>query len=174
MLFTFISYPQTSLSNFDIAEANTTTITVQDMELFLKDKKEHYPFSDEFIERYQQTSGGYIDTAKKAGLEVNKEKHLPNQKWHYFDSWYYPSLEDETLLTSDSAQSRVYTKLLCPELLLWIYEACGVSPIKVKLAKEAAEQGKIQGRAVASIAKSMRNVVSWDDIRVNIEAFLNN
>lgn len=35
------------------AQANTTTITMQDISDFLTNKKEHYPLSDEFIERYQ-------------------------------------------------------------------------------------------------------------------------
>ena len=64
----------------------------------------------------------------------------------------------------ESAQNRVYTKLLCPELLLWIYEACEVSPSKVRDAKLVAEAGKSAGTAVTSIASQMRKVVSWNDL----------
>src|SRR5690554_5560401 len=53
------------------------TITMIDFASFLMDKKEHYPLSDEFVERYQQTSGGYITLAKQLGMEVDKQKHLP-------------------------------------------------------------------------------------------------
>ena len=143
-------------------------ITVGEISDFLETKKEHYPFSDEFIEKYQQTGGGYIDNAKKAGLIVDKQQHEPNQKWHYFDSWLKLSLEDGTLSLDESAKSRVYSKLICPELLLWIYEACEVDPVKVRNAMLVAMEGKASGTNVSTIAKNMRQCVSWDDIASTI------
>ncbi len=153
---------------------NESNITMSDITMYLETKKEHYPLSDEFIERYQQKSGGYIDNAKKAGLTVNKELHEPNQKWHFFDSWFYPSIEDGTLKYDDSAENRVYSKLLCPELLLWIYEACEVEPSKVKEAKDVAELGKINKTATATIAKNMRSKVSWSDLAPAIIDYISN
>lgn len=147
----------------------STTITMRTIASFLSEKKEHYPLSDEFMERYQQTSGGYIDFAKKNGHPVDKLKHEPNQKWHFFDSWLNQSLEDGTLTWEDDAKSRVYTKLLCPELLLWIYEASDVDPVKVRNAKEVAEKGKIAGQSVSTIAKNMRNCVAWEDLKIVVE-----
>ena len=143
-------------------------ITIRMIADFLKTKKEHYPLSDEFVERYQQTDGGYLDNAKKAGILVDKQLHSPNQKWHFFESWLYPSIEDGTLSWDESAENRVYTKLLCPELLLWIYEACGVNPSKVRAAKEVAEEGKVAAVAVTTIAKNMRAIVSWEDLKQGI------
>lgn len=166
-----ITLNQTEKNAFDKKEI---TITIQDIADFLQDKKEHYPFSDEFIEKYQQTSGGYIELAQKLGMVVSKELHEPNQKWHFFDSWLYPSIEEGNLLWDTDAKSRVYNSLLCPELLLWIYEACGVSPIKVKAAKEVAEQGKVNKTNVSTIAKNMRECVPWSDIENNILAYKNN
>ena len=159
--------------NDDIAVIADETITMRDIADFLEGKKEHYPLSDEFIEKYQQKSGGYIDNAKKAGLVVDKQQHEPNQKWHFFESWLYPTIE-EGMSWEASAKDRVYTKLLCPELLLWIYEACEVDPVKVKAAKEVAEQGKVDGIAVTTIAKNMRGVVSWSDLEPAILDFKNN
>lgn len=153
------------------AQAEDATVTMREIEAFLKDKKAHYPLSDEFIERYQQTGGGYIDTAKKAGIVVDKQKHEPNQKWHFFESWLYPSIEDGTLTWEEDAKSRVYNKLLCPELLLWIYEASGVDPAKVKLAKDVAEQGKAAKLNVSTIAKNMRSCVPWEDIANAVKGF---
>lgn len=150
------------------ATPDNYTITVKDMARYLEKRQAHYPFSDEFIEKYQQSGGGYIENALKAGLVVDKLQHEPNQKWHFFDSWYYPSLEDGTLSVNDSAKSRIYTKLLCPELLLWIYEASGVDPIKVRSAMRIAEQGKTAGTNVSTIAKNMRSCVAWEDIEKNI------
>ena len=148
-------------------------ITMQDIASFLETKKEHYPLSDEFIERYQQSGGGYLDYARQLGLLVNKEQHEPNQKWHFFDSWLYRSIDDGSLTWSDNAQIRVYKNLLCPELLLWIYEACEVSPSKVKEAKVVAESGKASKTNVTTIAKNMRNIVSWDDVKKAIVEFKN-
>ncbi|MCH5180136.1 MAG: hypothetical protein J1F32_02840 [Erysipelotrichales bacterium] len=151
-----------------INKAIDVTITMRTIADFLETKKEHYPLSDEFIERYQQASGGYIDNAKKAGLLVDREMHEPNQKWHFFDSWLYPSIDDGSLTWDEDAKSRVYTKLLCPELLLWIYEACEVDPVKVRNAKIVAEQGRAANTNVSTIAKNMRACVPWEDLQNTI------
>ena len=140
------------------------TVTVKQMADYLQGKKEHYPLSDEFIERYQQSSGGYLDKDQ----EVNKELHSPNQKWHFFESWLYPSIEDGTLTWDADAKSKVYTRLLCPELLLWMYEACEVSPSKVREAKLVAEQAKVNGTHISTMAKNMRACVPWEDLAYNI------
>lgn len=149
-------------------KAETVTYTIRQFSDFLENKREHYPLSDEFIERYQQASGGYIDYAKQCGIEVNKYNHSPNQKWHFFDSWLIRSIEDGSLTYEDDAKKRIYTNLQCPELLLWIYEAMGVDPVKVKSAKEVAEAGKVKGDRTSTIAKNMRAVVSWEDLIVEI------
>ena len=138
------------------ANVASSSLTMQEFTAFLQNKKEHYPLSDEFIERYQQTDGGYIDTAKKLGLLVDKE----------------PSLEDGTVTMESNPQTVVYNRLLCPELLLWIYEASGVSPAKVKKAKDVAEEGKVNRTRVTTIAKNMRSQVSWEDISQNVLASL--
>lgn len=150
---------------------NEPSITMRDISEFLKTKPEHYPLSDEFIEKYQQTSGGYIDNARKAGLTVDKRLHEPNQKWHFFESWLYPTIEGG-MDWSELAETRVYKNLLCPELLLWIYEACEVNPSKVKEAKEVAELGKASKTHSATLAKNMRSVVSWDDLKPAILSFM--
>ena len=50
-------------------------ITVKELASYLIDKNEHYPLSDKFIERYQQTKGGYIQCAKTTGHVVDCQKH---------------------------------------------------------------------------------------------------
>lgn len=151
----------------------TYEITIRDMSNFLQTKNTHYPISNEFIEEYQQKSGGYIDLAKSLGLLVDKTQHEPNQKWHFFDSWMQPSIDQGTLSWDDDARDRVYMRLLSPELLLWIYEASGVSEEKILLAKDAAVNGKIEGTHSSTIAKNMRSCVSWDDIRIPVLAYKN-
>ena len=147
-------------------------VTMRDIADFLQTKEEHYPLSDKFVEDYQQKSGGYIDNAKKAGILVDAKQHSPNQKWHFFESWLYPSIEDGSLTWDESAKSRVYSKLLCPELLLWIYEACEVDEAKVEAAMNAAIEGKENGTHSATLAKNMRACVAWEDLRPAIINFL--
>ena len=182
ILSLFVSVVLTGCSsfNFDIKKnaEQSEVITMRDIADFLDTKKEHYPLSDEFIERYQQkpspSGEGYIDLAIELGLLVDKYQHEPNQKWHFFDSWLYPSIESGNITWDESAKSRVYSKLLCPELLLWIYEASGVNPLKVKAAKEVAEKAKVEGTHISTMASNMRKCVSWDDIEPAIIAFKNN
>lgn len=149
-------------------------ITMRNIASYLENKAEHYPLSDEYVKKYQQVSGGYIDLAKSLGMVVDKSIAEPNQKWHFFDSWMYPSIAEGTLSWTDEARNRVYTRLLSPELLLWIYEACEVPTEKIIAAKNAAETGKDAGTHSATIAKNMRDAVPWVDLEISIQNFLNN
>lgn len=155
------------------AVAETEEITIRQIADFLLTKEEHYPISDEFIERYQQKGDGYISYAKQLGMVVDKKLHEPNQKWHFFESWLYREIDEGGITWEASAKSRVYSKLYCPELVLWIYEACGVNPLKVYEAKQVAEFGKVNGDVVSTIAANMRKIVAWEDLEVNILNFLN-
>ncbi len=152
-----------------ITNSVDTNITVLEITNHLRGRKEHYPISDEFIEKYQQNSGGYIALAKSLGIAVDRQKHSPNQKWHFFESWLQECLEKQTISWEDDAKKNVYTRLLCPELLLWIYEACDVQPTKVRNAMNAAVQGKVNGTNVSTIAKNMRGCVAWEDIATNLK-----
>lgn len=146
---------------------DNSIVTMIDIASFLSDKKEHYPISDQFVERYQQTGGGYIDYARQSGILVDKQKHSPNQKWHFFDSWLIPSIDAGTLSWDSDARSRVYIGLKCPELLLWIFEAADVSPEKVRNAMKVAEIGKITNEHVSTTAKKMRDCVPWEDLKID-------
>lgn len=154
--------------NFAVTKVEAASYTVGEISDFLQDKREHYPLSDEFIERYQQTSGGYIAYAKKNGVLVDKTQHSPNQKWHYFDSWLAQSLQENPNFRGLDGKTKVYTGLLCPELLLWLYEAMGVDPAKIREAKVIAEDAKVKGTNVSTMAKSMREVVSWEEFSKNL------
>ncbi len=148
-------------------------ITMRGLADYLETKAEHYPLSDEFIHEYQQASGGYIDYATKLGVDVNKAKAEPNQKWHFFTSWLGQSLKDGTCRWDDKAKSKTYSSFQCPELLLWFFEATGVSSNKVIAARDAAIQGKQNGTHTATVAANMRKCVPWEDIETNVLAFLN-
>lgn len=149
-------------------------ITMSDMERFLLTKDEQYPITNEYVELYQQASGGYIANALKAGLTVDKAQHLPSQKWHYFESWLYPTIE-EGMMWDASASDRSYGKFACPELLLWIIEAAGVDSEKVREAKDIAIAGKENGLRVSTICANIRAAVPFNTyLRPLIIEFLEN
>ena len=149
-------------------------ITMADMERFLSTKNEQYPITNEYVELYQQESGGYIANALKAGLVVDKAQHLPSQKWHYFESWLYPTIE-EGMSWDASASNRSYGKFSCPELLLWIIEATGVQTEKVIEAKNIAIEGKQNGTGVSTICANIRAAVPFNTyLRPLIIDFLEN
>ena len=149
-------------------------ITMADMERFLLTKDEQYPITNEYVELYQQASGGYISNALKAGLVVDKSQHLPSQKWHYFESWLYATIE-EGMSWDASASDRSYGKFSCPELLLWIIEATGVDSAKVREAKDIAVAGKQEGLGVSTICKNIRTAVPFNTyLRPLIIEFLEN
>ena len=149
-------------------------ITMSDMERFLLTKDEQYPITNEYVELYQQESGGYIANALKAGLVVDKAQHLPSQKWHYFESWLYATI-DEGMMWDASASDRSYGKFSCPELLLWIIEATGVDTEKVREAKDIAVAGKESGLGVSTICANIRAAVPFNTyLRPLIIEFLEN
>lgn len=139
-------------------------ITVQQLAFFLIDKNEHYPLSDEFIEHYQQPRGGYIKFARDTGHLVDRKRHEPNQKWHFFESWLIRSFVNGSVCWNKEAEKAVYKRIQCPELLLWLLEAVGVDSSSVKSAKEIAEDGKEKNVNTGTIAKRIRERVPWDDI----------
>lgn len=143
-------------------------LTMLEVVNYLSVKNAHYPMTDEFVERYQQTSGGYLDNARKAGKIVDRQQHEPDQKWHFFESWFYPSIEEGSITYEESAKSRVYNKLLCPELCLWFYEAFEVNPVSLSAALKVAEKGKRNGISTSSIASQMRKEISWEEIVNNV------
>ncbi len=139
-------------------------VSMREYAAFLANKAEHYPISDEFIEKYQQLDGGYIELAEQLGIPVNRQLHSPNQKWHFFESWLASYEESNTTFWEGKAQTYAYGRLLCPELLLWMYEASGVDPAKVKQAMQVAVDAKENGTHISTMAKNMRSIVTWEDI----------
>lgn len=133
---------------------------------YLKTKKDHYPISDGFIKSgYQQQSGGYINKAKKIGLEIDYKKAEPNQKWHFIDSY-----------ASEKQENDVYKHLLvCPELLLWMAEACGIDSNLIRKAeKEAIEiinigrkEGK-EGQSRNQAGIMIRKMITWSMLEEKI------
>jgi hypothetical protein len=129
-------------------------------------KNEHYPISDSFIKSgYQQKDGGYISKTKKIGLEIDYKKAEPNQKWHFIDSY-----------ASEKQGSDIYKHLLvCPELLLWMAEACGINDSIVRKAEKEAREiiniGRKEDKEGQSRNKAgimIRKMITWNMLEEKI------
>lgn len=104
------------------------SLTIGEWKEYLSNKSEHYPISDEFIKKYQQSPAnvnGYVYYAWKTNRIINKEDAEPDQKWH-FELYISGLLNDKKISIDDSAE-KIYRRIVCPELLLWIAEACGIN-----------------------------------------------
>lgn len=128
---------------------------------FLKKKNEHYPITDDFVIKYHQKSGGYIENAQKANISINFDKGEPNQKWHFLES-YVNTRDDRFYLRT---AKDVYLRLLCPELKLWIAEATGVDESLVRsVANEVKDSIDINGDR-NDAARNIINVkIPWEMI----------
>ena len=168
LLLGFFPFNNSYLQSQDLSMASAEEDgerTILDVMSHLSTKNEHYAYTDTFVKEYQQADGGYIDTASLTGHLNDKEQGEPNQKWHFFESWLFPSFKDGTFVSlADDAKAKMYSRLQSPELLLWIFEASGVEEAKVEAAYNAAVEGRVQNLSTATIAKNMRSAVLWDDL----------
>lgn len=95
-------------------------MNIRQVEEFFKDKNNTpCPLTERLIKSgYQQTSGGYINLAKKRGLTVDYTKAEPTQYWHLIEE-YCPSVnEDKTFNKS----------IVCGELIFWMAEVSKAVP----------------------------------------------
>jgi hypothetical protein len=95
-------------------------MNVRQVEKFFKDKKDApCPLTERLIKAgYQQTSGGYIDLAKKRGITVDYTKAEPTQYWHLVEE-YIPSVPED----------KVFSKsIVCGELIFWMAEVSKAVP----------------------------------------------
>ena len=138
-------------------------ITVKELTNFLKTKSEHYPLSDDFMLRYRQKSGGYIKNASNCGHSTDQTKCEPNQEWHWLESWL-PTKSPEA-----DAGEVIYPYIQCPELWIWLLEACEFEQHEIQEVKQLAEAGKQNSLRPAIIGRQIREIVSWDDIAKRIK-----
>ncbi len=65
---------------------------------FYRNKASHYDLSDEFVKKYQQSSGGYIKYANGlVDIKVDKSLAEPNQQWHLLGSYYGQKIKQKKL-----------------------------------------------------------------------------
>ena len=144
---------------------------------FLSMKQEHYPISDEFVKKYQQAPNnmkGYMYYAWKTKHVICQVLAEPNQKWHFFESYILRELiktSGRSVCLTDPAES-VYRRIKCPELLLWIAEATGVSQNEICVAAEKAK--RIIDREDSRVARNLagfelRNKITWEKLETEMK-----
>lgn len=143
-------------------------MTIKEWMKVLIEKNEHYPISDEFVHGYQQGPGknSYIAFALQVGKVIKRDIAEPNQKWHFFESYILNLLVDNKMNLECKA-SKVYSKLRCPELILWLCEASGVDSITLMeasaCAKEIIDNGS-DNRARNVAGCKIRAMIPWEKI----------
>ena len=95
-------------------------MNIRQVEEFFKDKKDMpCPLTEQLIKAgYQQTSGGYIDLAKKRGLIVDYTKAEPTQYWHLIEEYCRSVDRDKSFNRS----------IVCGELIFWMAEVSKAVP----------------------------------------------
>lgn len=89
------------------------------------------PLTNELVAGgYRQKSGGYIETAKKEGIEN------PTQYWHLIKCWAKKSKEDE----------KFNRRIQCGELIFWMAEV-----------SEAVEKKKLEELKAEILGKYLNN-----------------
>jgi len=152
-----------------------SSITLREWMKYLSNKSEHYPISDEFIKKYQQSpksKKGYIYYAWETSHTINKIIAEPNQKWHFFESYILRLLCDNKISLDDSAE-KIYGRIKCPELLLWIAEACGIKEEDVIYASKEAQEIIVKNTSARnSASRRIHELILWTDVEIVIRDYI--
>ncbi|AGA68847.1 hypothetical protein Desdi_1337 [Desulfitobacterium dichloroeliminans LMG P-21439] len=144
-------------------------MTNREVIAFYKNKNSHYELSDEFVKKYQQPKGGYIEYAIELGLTVNKSLAEPNQRWHLLES-YYGQKKEQKKLDLDAKATCWDLKwqnggFICPELLLWMAEAAGYN---ISEAMQEAEKLCVDNKRSQAHEK-IKKLITWEMIENKIK-----
>lgn len=95
-------------------------MNIRQVKEFFEDKgNTPYPLTERLIKSgYQQTSGGYINLAKKRKLTVDYTKAEPTQYWHLIEE-YIPSVPEDKVFSRS---------IVCGELIFWMAEVSKAVP----------------------------------------------
>ena len=84
-------------------------------EFFVDKEKTPCPLTERLVKAgFQQKNGGYIEIARKQGLEVDYRKVKPSQYWHLMN---YCEMVDE--------EKTFGKNVVCGELVFWMAEVSG-------------------------------------------------
>ena len=127
-------------------------MTIGEVKSFFQDKDiVPCPLTEKLVKAgFQQRSGGYIDRAKREGLEVDYTQNKPSQYWHLMT---YCDSRDGGKIFSKS--------IVCGELIFWMAEVSGT------VEKEDLE--RLANQIIGSAEHSIGNRPVYARIRWNRE-----
>ena len=138
--------------------------TIKEIRDFFQDKENvPCPMTERLVkEGYQQTSGGYITIARRAGMLVDYRQNQPSQYWHLMN-----------YCNGTDPDKKFPRSIVCGELLFWMAEVSesitkdGLMFLMAKILSSATDNGK--GRPVYDRDK-------WNDEihKLCFDAILNN
>ena len=150
-------------------------MNLNEMVLIYSRKEKHYEISDAFVKEgwgQAETSGntGYIaEVRSNPDIEILPQLAEPNQKWHFLELYVK---EKSPELPAKAA----YSRIKCPELLLWMAEAAGVDKERVMEAKNAAINVMKEKRKAGSTwrcrttaGSKIREIIPWEMIENNLK-----
>ena len=94
-------------------------MTIAEVRIHYVDKENiPCPLTEKLVKAgYQQRSGGYIDNARKEGIEVDYTQNKPSQYWHLMSY----------CIRTDDSKSFGKT-IVCGELIFWMAEVANCVP----------------------------------------------
>lgn len=100
--------------NYGLIMRYNIRMNIRQVKEFFEDKgNTPCPLTERLIRAgYQQTSGGYINLAKKRKLTVDYTKAEPTQYWHLIEE-YIPSVPEDKVFSRS---------IVCGELIFWMAE----------------------------------------------------
>ncbi len=117
--------------------------------------------ADEFVKKgYGQTVGGYHNVARKRNVAN------PTQKWHFTVPYYEHQ--------KNVNKNPTYSRLHCPELLIWIAEVAGLNKTVYNKAveyiinfeeKNQLKETQKNGKYIQSIEKEFKNLLHIYEIQ---------
>jgi hypothetical protein len=108
-------------------------------------------------------SASYARALKKAGIWSDEAVWYTSQKEHWLgwlSEYDGPGAYSRKIHRGRTAEF-VYNHIVCPPMLLWLWEASGVSKTIIRNARTAAMQSR---STLASHCASIRKVVPWEEI----------
>ena len=91
--------------------------------------------SDEYVKAgYGQIKGGYFDVAYRNNEKRCKKDAKPSQKWHLIVSYYDSKKANNNF---DMQKKASLSRIMCPQLMMWIAEIAGLNE---KILRKAIEE----------------------------------
>ena len=69
--------------------------------------------------------------------------------------------------TEVSMAKRVYSRINCPPMLIWLAEASGIQSKQIKQATQAALNAK---KSFPSQCSAIRQIIPWEDVEAKLKA----